>query len=141
MEFPLGSQELANECWRRQEEDPTFQEKLKGLTVKFLFVCLDCPGNEDRQLALDIDNGRFLEIIVTRKPAPSDLRTAPVDHTKYDFRGQGEEKTFIDLINGKIDLIQTLPLVKIEGDFSLVVTKAAGFMAFIDFLKTMDIEP
>ena len=141
MGFPLGSQELANECWRRQEEDPNFQEKLKGLTVKFLFLCLDCPGNEDRQLALDIEDGRFLEITVTRKPAPSDLRTVPFDHTKYEFRGQTAEQNFIDLINGKIDLIQTLPLVKIEGDFSLVVTKAAGFMAFIDFLKTMDIEP
>ena len=141
MGLPLGSQELANECWRRQEEDPKFQEILKGLTVKFLFLCLDCPGNEDRQLTLDIEDGRFLEITVTRKPAPSDLRTAPFDHTKYEFRGQTAEKNFIDLINGKIDMLQLLPLVKIDGDFNKLMLKAAGFMAFIDFLKTMDIDP
>lgn len=141
MGFPLGSQELANECWRRQDEDPEFQQKLKGLTIKFLFLCLDCPGSEDRQLALDIEDGRFLEITVTRKPAPSDLRTTPFDHTKYAFRGQTAEQNFIDLINGKMDMLQILPLVKIDGDFNKLMANAGGFMAYIDFLKTMDIEP
>jgi hypothetical protein len=78
---------------------------------------------------------------VTRKPAPSDLRTAPVDHTKYDFRGTATEQTFLDLINGKIDLLEVLPLVKIDGDFSTLMAKAEGFMAYIEFIKTMDIVP
>ena len=141
MGFPLGSQELADECWRMQEEDPEFQNALKGLTVKLLFVCTDCPGDEDRQLALDIEDGRFNEIIVTRKPAPSDLRTAPVDFSKYDFRGTATEQTYLDLIAGKLGLLDALPLVKIDGDFSTLMAKAEGFMAYIDFLKKMDIVP
>ncbi len=31
--------------------------------------------------------------------------------------------------------------VKIEGDFNKLMANAGGFMAYIDFLKTMDIEP
>lgn len=109
--------------------------------MRFLFVCTDCPGDEDRQLALDIEDGKFVEIIVTRKPAPSDLRTAPIDFSKYDFRGVATEQTFLDLIAGKIDLLQALPLVKIDGDFSTLMAKAEGFMAYIDFIKTLDIVP
>ena len=85
MGLKLGTQEAADECLRRQDEDPAFQEKLKGLSIKLLFVGTDCPGNEDRQLAIDIEDGHFNEIIVSAKPAPSDLRTAPFDQTKYDF--------------------------------------------------------
>jgi hypothetical protein len=54
MGYGLGTQELADECMRRQDEDPAFQEKLKELTVRLLFVSTDCPGTEDRQLAFSI---------------------------------------------------------------------------------------
>ena len=101
MGFGLGTQELADECMRRQDTDPTFQQKLKGLTAKLLFVGTDCPGNEDRQLALDIENGRFNEIVVSAKPAPSDLRSAPFDHTKYTFRVVAPQQMLVDMVNGK----------------------------------------
>jgi len=141
MGFRLGSQELANECFKRQDEDPEFQQIFKGLTAKLLFVGTDCPGNEDRQLALDIENGRFLEILVTHKPAPSDLRTAPFDHTKYSFRVQAPQQTLMDMIQGKMDMIQALPHVKIDGDFGQLMAQASGFINFIKYLGTMDIEP
>jgi len=141
MGLRLGTQELADECMRRQDQDPGFQQKLKGLTIKLLFVGTDCPGNEDRQLALDIENGRFEEILVSSKPAPSDLRTAPFDHTKYGFRVQAPQQTLIDLIHGKIDLLGALDKVKIEGDIAKLMAQFAGFMGFIEYLSTMDIEP
>ncbi len=141
MGLKLGTQELADECMRRQDQDPGFQQKLKGLTIKLLFVGTDCPGNEDRQLALDIENGRFEEILVSSKPAPSDLRTAPFDHTKYGFRVQAPQQTLIDLIHGKIDLLGALDKVKIEGDIAKLMAQFAGFMGFIEYLSTMDIEP
>jgi putative sterol carrier protein len=141
MGLSLGSRELADECLRRQEEDPEFQEKLKGLEVKLLMVCNDCPGNEDRQLAIVFEDGRITELIVEAKPAPSDLRTAPFDHTKYEFRVQAPEDTLLDMISGKMDMFQALPVVKIEGDLGKLMSKAEGFANFIKFLGTMDIVP
>jgi hypothetical protein len=141
MGLRLGTQELADECMRRQEEDPAFQEKLRGLTIRLLFVGIDCPGNEDRQLALDIENGHFEEIVVSAKSSPSDLRTVPFDHTKYDFRVQAPQQTLIDMIHGKIDLLGALDKVKIEGDIAKLMTQFTGFMGFIEYLGTMDIVP
>jgi len=141
MGLSLGSQELADECMKRQEEDPEFQEQMKGLEVKLLMVCNDCPGNEDRQLAIVFEDGRLTEITVEAKPAPSDLRTAEFDHTKYEFRVQAPQETLIDMISGKMDLIQALPVTKIEGDIAKLMAKAEGFTNFIKFLGTMDIVP
>ena len=134
MGLKLGTQEAANAFFKSQDEDPEFQQIFKGLTIKLLFLGTDCPGNEDRQLALDIENGRFLEILVTRKPATSDLRTAPFDHTKYSFRVQASQQTLMDMI-------QALPHVKIDGDFGQLMAQAAGFINFIKYLAKMDIEP
>jgi len=141
MGLKLGTQEAADAFLRMQDEDPEFQKMFKGVTVKCLLIGTDCPGNEDRQLALDIENGRFLEILVTRKPAPSDLRTAPFDHTKYSFRTQAPQQTLIDMIHGKKDFLQTLPLVKIDGDFGQMMAQATGLLNFVKYLGTMDIEP
>ena len=141
MGLRLGTQEAADECLRRQDEDPAFKEKFKGLSITLLFVGTDCPGNEDRQLALDIENGHFNEILVSAKPAPSDLRTAPFDHTKYDFRVQGPQQTLVDMINGKLDMLQALDKVKIEGDIGKLMAQFAGFVGFLEVLANMDLEP
>jgi putative sterol carrier protein len=141
MGLRLGTQDLADECMRRQDEDPAFQEKFKGLSIRLLFVGTDCPGDEDRQLALDIENGHFNEIIVSAKPAPSDLRTAPFDHTKYEFRVVAPQQTLVDMINGKMDMLQALEKVKIEGDIGKLMAQFAGFVGFLEVLGTMSIEP
>jgi len=138
----LGTQEAANEFWKLQEKgDPKFKEAIAGLNLSLLMVYHDCPGNVDRQLAITFEDGRFTEIIATEKPAPSDLRTAPFDHTKYDFRVQAPIKTIIDLCNGKMNMIEALPQVKIDGDFAKLMANAQGFMRFIEFLGTLDLEP
>lgn len=141
MGLRLGSQELADEFWRLQDEDPQLQEKLKGLTIRLILLGTEAPGNEDKQLSLDIDNGRFIEIIPETKPAPSDLRNKPFDHTKYEARASAPQKTLIDLIQGKIDLIDAVQKVKIEGDIGKLMTQMAGFMGFIEYIGQMDIEP
>jgi len=141
MGLSLGSRELADECLRLQEDDTSFQEQMKGLEVKLLMVCLDCPGNEDRQLAIVFENGRLTEIMTEAKPAPSDLRTASFDHTNYEFRIQAPQETFIDMISGKMDMIQALPVVKIEGDIGRLMSKAEGFVNFIKYLANLDIVP
>ena len=141
MALKLGTQALADECMRRQDVDPSFQGKLKGLNIKLLFVGTDCPGIEDRQLAIDLEQGRFVDIEVSAKPSPSDLRTAPFDHTKYNFRVQAPQHVLVDVIRGKLDLITAIQLIKIEGDIGKLMSQAADFIGFIDLLGTMDIEP
>ncbi len=141
MGYALGTQELADECLKRQDTDPTFQQKLKGLTVRLLFVSTDCPGNEDRQLALNIENGRFNDILVSAKPAPSDLRTAPFDHTKYSFRVVAPEETLIDMINGRAELLDVMGKIKIDGDMGIFMAQVQGFIGFVEYLSTMGIEP
>jgi hypothetical protein len=141
MGLSLGSRELADECLRLQEDDTSFQEQMKGLEVKLLMVCHDCPGNEDRQLAIVFENGRITEIMTEAKPAPSDLRTAQFDHTKYEFRIQAPQATYLDMIHGKMDMIQALPVVKIEGDLGRLMSKAEGFVNFIKYLANLDIVP
>lgn len=141
MGFRLGTQELADECMRRQDIDPTFQKKLQGLTAKLLFVSTDCPGNEDRQLALNIEKGRFNEILVSAKPAPSDLRTAPFDHTRYSFRVIAPEQTLIEMINGRAELLDVMGKIKIDGDLGIFMAQVQGFIGFVEYLSTMGIEP
>jgi len=54
---------------------------------------------------------------------------------------QAPQQTLIDLIHGKIDLLGALDKVKIEGDIAKLMAQFAGFMGFIEYLSTMDIEP
>jgi len=142
MGLPLGSQELADEFWRlEREKDPAYLEAVQGLNIRFLMLCLDCPGNEDRQLALTIEDGHFTKIEVSRAPAPSSLRTVPFDHTQYDFRGAAPENIFIDMIKGRIGMLDVLPHIKIDGDFARLMATVQGFMSFIAYLKNVDIVP
>jgi hypothetical protein len=141
MGFRFGTRELADECIRQQDTNPSFQSNLKGLNLKILFVGTDCPGREDRQLAIDLEQGRFVDIEVSAKPSPSDLRTVPFDHTKYDSRVQAPQHVLVDVISGKVDLITAIQMLKIEGNIGKLMSQAAGFIGFIDLLGTMDIEP
>ncbi len=142
MGFPLGSQELANEMWRLQEAgDPDFMGAIKELSIKLLFVGTDCPGNEDRQLAIDIEDGRFLEIEVSAKPAPSDLRTTPFDHTKYYFRVIAPQQILVDMVNGKVEVVDVLGQIKLEGDFGRFMAQLQPFLRFFEYLSTLGIVP
>jgi hypothetical protein len=142
MGLSLGTQELADEFWKLQEsEDPQFMEAIKGLHIKLILLGTDAPGSEDKQLSLDIENGRFIEIVPETKPAPSDLRTKPFDHTKFECRAIAPQQTLVDLCNGKIDLMQAIEKVKIEGDIGALMTQMSGFMKFMEFLGKMDIQP
>ncbi len=142
MKYRLGSQELADHFWELQETgDPEYVEAMKGLSIKLILLGTDAPGNEDKQLSLDIEDGRFVEIVPETKPAPSDLRTKPFDHTKYECRAIAPQKVLVDLCSGKIDLLDAISTVKIEGDIAKLMTQMRGFMNFIEFLGKLGIEP
>ncbi len=142
MVYRLGSQEAANEFWRLQEErDPQFMETIKGLHIRIILLGTDAPGNEDKQLSLVIEDGRFIEIIPETKTAPSELRTKPFDRNKYQCRAIAPQQTLIELCKGEIDVLQAMDRVKIEGDSGVLLTQMSGFMKFMEFLGKMDIQP
>jgi hypothetical protein len=140
MGIKLGTQDLTNEIFRRQESDPEFQKRLKGLTFNLLLVGTDAPGNQDWQYSIILQKGKFISVGLDVKPAPSDLREPTFDKDKFDAKAFGDHQTLYELVSGKLDLLEAIQKVKIEGDFGKLMNQLAGFMSFLEFLSTMDIE-
>ena len=126
---------------KKQREDPELQEKLKGLTFRLLLVGTDAPGGEDRQLAINLQAGKFINVGVTKDPAPSYLRNASFDRMKFDAKVIGDHQTLFNLVTGNLDLLSAFDKVQIEGDTSKLSAQLPGFIGFIEYLSTMDIEP
>lgn len=141
MGFRLFTEELRDEIMKRQREDPELQEKLKGLTFRLLLVGTDAPGGEDRQLAINLQAGKFISVGVAKDPAPSYLRNASFDRMKFDAKVVGDHQTLFDLVSGNLDLLSAFDKVQIEGDTSKLSAQLPGFIGFIEYLNTMDIEP
>ena len=73
------TKEMSDQTEKMINTDPAIKTKLKGVTLKFILLVTDCPGNEDRQMKIGFDNGKLVENTLVVKPAPSDLRTEPLD--------------------------------------------------------------
>ena len=121
MGIRLFAEEIREEFLRRQDLDPNFKQVIKGLTFRLTMLSLDAPGNQDHQMAMNLQGGRFINIIYDTQPAPSELRTMPFDKSRFDARATAPHQVFCDLCTGKIDLISAFPLVKIEGDIGKLV--------------------
>lgn len=135
----LISQEMVDEMVKRAEA-PEAQEVFKGLNIALLLVATDCPGNEDRQVKLIIREGKLLNIEVLIKPAPSDLRTAPVDKSQFDARVLCRFEKLIDIVQEKMSLISALGYVKIDGDMPKLMKQVGGFVALLKFIGSLPIE-
>ena len=136
----LGSQELVDAIAKRQEEDPEFRKTMKGLTVGILFAATDCPGNEDRQYAIKIENGVFTGVEVEIQPAPSKLREPSFDKSEFDYKAIGDYKSFAQLLRREIDILEWIPKVRLEGDFGKSLAQLTRLTGFLDVLPTMDLE-
>jgi len=142
MALALFSEELRDECMKRQSLDPELRNRLKGLTFRLLMVGTDAPGGEDRALAINLQSGQFINVGVTKKPAPNaELRSPNFDKSRFDAKVVGDHMTLYDLVSGKIDLATVLGRVQIHGNITNLTIQAPGFVALIEFLATMDIEP
>ena len=141
MGYRLFTEELRDEIMKRQREDPELQEKLKGLTFRLLLVGTDAPGDEDRQLAINLQAGKFITVGGTMAAAPSYLRNASFDRMKFDAKVIGDHQTLFNLVSGNLDLLAAFDKVQIEGDTSKLSAQLPGFISFIEYLNTMDIEP
>jgi hypothetical protein len=132
---------MREEFLRRQDTDPVLKQVLKGLTFRLIMLSLDAPGEQDRQMAMNLQGGRFISIVYDIQPAPSELRTIPFDSKRFDARGTAPHQVFVDLCTGKRELISTFPLVKIEGNIGKLMGQIEGFTALINFISKMDIVP
>jgi hypothetical protein len=140
MGLVLGSQELVDAIAKRQKEDPEFRKTMRGLSVNILFAATDCPGNEDRQYAIKIENGEFTGVGVEVEPAPSKLREPSFDKEEFDYKAIGDYKSFSGLLRREIDLLEWIAKVKLEGDFGKSLSQLTRLTGFLDVLSTMDLE-
>jgi hypothetical protein len=142
MGLALFTEDLRDECMRRQDLDPGLRDSLKGLTFRLMLIGIDAPGGEDRALAINLQAGKFINVGVIRKPAPSEeLRGAAFDKTRFDAKVIGDHMMMYDLVTGKMDLSTALGKVQIHGDITKLTVQAPGFIALLEFLATMDIDP
>jgi hypothetical protein len=132
---------MREEFLRRQDVDLALKQVLTGLTFRLVMLSLDAPGNQDRQMAMNLQWGRFISIVYDIQPSPSELRTMPFDSKRFDARGTAPHQVFVDLCTGKRELNSTFPLVKIEGNIGKLMGQIEGFVALISFLSKMDIVP
>ena len=131
------TQEMCDESKRMTETDPAIQAKLKGLNVNFMMLCTDCPGNEDRQMTIVFKDGKRAENILVMKPAPSDLRTEPVDSTKYVAKVTGPYETISNVAQKKLPMLAALGSMRIEGDMVGLIANMAGLTGLLDVFGGM----
>jgi len=134
------SQEMVDEMIKRAEVDAELPSMLKGLTIRLLMVGTDCPGNEDRQYIVILEDGKLIDIKMEMQPAPSDLRTAPLDKAKFDSRVICPYETLLDLVQERMSMVAALGKVKIDGDLPILMTQVEGFIAFMQFMNTLPLE-
>lgn len=141
MAISLFCPEMREEFLRRQDLDPMFKIKLRGLTIRMVMLSLDAPGNQDRQMAMNLQGGRFINIIYDTLPAPSELRTMPFDQKRFDCRFTAPHQVFVELCQGKTDVMTAFPKCKVEGNVSKLMGQIEGIVGLIQYLATLDIVP
>ena len=141
MGIRLGTQAVPDEVQRRQEEDPEFKKRLKGLNFRLILVGTNDSENHDWQYCIKFENGRITEQELVRQPAPSELRELKFNKKEYDVKVVGSHQDIFGFVTGKLDIPSLLAKVKIEGDFGSFVNQMKGFEEFIGFLESMNFEP
>ena len=134
------SREMVDEIVKLAEADAELPSKLKELTIRLQMVGTDCPGNEDRQLSIILEDGKLTNMELEVYPAPSDMRTAPLDKTRFDSRVLCPYETLLDLVQERISMVASLGKVKIDGDLPKLMTQVEGFIAFLQYMNTVPME-
>ena len=135
----LLSQEMLDEMVK-QSENPDIQEALKGLTIRLVMAATDCPGNEDRGCKLIIEDGKVVKAEAEIKPAPSDMRDAPLNKAEFDASVISPFEPLTDLVTEKMSLVAAFGHVKIDGDLPKLMTQVEGFVAFLKLIGSLPVE-
>ena len=141
MALSLFAPEMREEFLRRQDLDPSLKTKLRGLTFRLVMLSLDAPGNQDRQMAMNLQGGRFISIVYDTQVAPSELRTIPFDKRRFDARFTAQHELWVELCQGKIDIMVAFPKVKIEGEISKLMGQIEGVVGLLQYISTLNIVP
>ena len=131
------TQEMSEEAQKMVKEDPEVQEKLKGVTIRFLLCVTDAPGNEDRQMGIAFEDGKIVETFLETKPAPSDFRTEGVDTSKWAAKVSGPYETISAVTQKKLPMLAALGSLRIEGDMNALITNMVGLTALLDVFGGM----
>lgn len=140
MGIRLGTQAVPEAVQKRQDEDPEFRKRLKGLNFSLILVGTDDSENHDWQYCIRFDNGSITKQELERQPAPSKLRELTFNKEEYSVKVVGNHQDIYGFVTGELDIPGLLSRVKIEGDFGSFVNQMKGFEDFIDFLKSMNFE-
>jgi hypothetical protein len=131
------TQEMCEASAKLIASDPKVQAKLKGVTIKFILCVTDAPGKEDRQIGIGFKDGKMTDNALTIKPAPSDLRTTPVDTSKYAAKVSGPYETIAAVTQKKLPMLAALGSMRIEGDMSALITNMTGLTSLLDIFGGM----
>jgi len=125
------TKEMSDQTEQMINTDPAIKTKLKGVTLKFILLVTDCPGNEDRQMKIGFDNGKLVENTLVIKPAPSDLRTQPLDKT-YAAKVIGPYDVMVQVSTKKLPMLAALGSMRIEGDMTALIANMTGMTTLLD---------
>ena len=131
------SQEMCDESKKMADTDPEIQAKLAGVNIKFIMLITDCPGNEDREMKLGINDGKITENVLTVKPAPSDMRDSGVDTSQYAAKVVGPYEVMIQVSTKKLPMLAALGSMRIEGDMTALITNMTGLTSLLDIFGGM----
>ena len=130
------TKEMSDQTEKMINTDPQIKAKLKGVNLKFILLVTECPGKEDRQMKIGFDNGKLIENTLTVKPAPSDLRTEPLDK-KYAAKVSGPYDVMVQVSTKKLPMLAALGSMRIEGDMTALISNMAGMTTLLDIQGTL----
>lgn len=125
------TKEMSDQTEQMINTDPAIKTKLKGVTLKFILLVTDCPGGEDRQMKIGFDNGKLVENALVIKPAPSDLRTQPLDKA-YAAKVTGPYDVMVQVSTKKLPMLAALGSMRIEGDMTALIANMTGMTTLLD---------
>ena len=135
----LLSQAMLDELVK-QGQHADVKDLLKGLNIRLLIVATDCPGNEDRQCNLAIEEGKVTKAESTIEPAPSDMRDLPFDKLQLDAKVISPFGPLADLILGRMSFLAAVEHIKIEGDLLKLMIQVDEFVAFLKLIRAMPVD-
>jgi hypothetical protein len=125
------TQEMSDQTEQMIKTDSAIQTKLKGVTLRFILLVTDCPGNEDRQMKIGFEDGKLVENGLVVKPAPSDLRTEPLDAV-YAAKVTGPYEVMVQVSTKKLPMLAALGSMRIEGDMTALIANMTGMTTLLD---------
>ncbi|MFA5056344.1 MAG: hypothetical protein WC562_09310 [Dehalococcoidia bacterium] len=125
------TKEMSDQTEQMINTDAAIKAKLKGVTLKFILLVTDCPGNEDRQMKIGFDNGKLVENTLVIKPAPSDLRTETLDKA-YAAKVVGPYEVMVQVSTKKLPMLAALGSMRIEGDMTALIANMTGMTTLLD---------